>query len=72
MPGELVDHFGAQLREAGWTPDERTSAEGVAVETFRVTDSGGVAWHGVLVASLPSADADRVIALRVTRVEGMR
>ena len=29
----------------------------------------GAAWHGVLTASAPSADADRFMSLRVTRVE---
>lgn len=66
---ELVDHYGSQLREAGWDSRSRTGAPGVAVETFRVTDPEGAAWHGVLIASTPDGESDREALLTLTRVE---
>lgn len=69
---ELVDHYGSQLRDRGWDVQARTSGQGVAAEVFRVADSEGAAWHGVLVASLPTGESDRFLSLRLTRVERMR
>jgi hypothetical protein len=65
----LVDHYGSQLREHGWKLQERTSGPGIVAEVFQVTDPEGTAWHGVLVASTPSAESDRFLSLRLTRVE---
>lgn len=66
---QLVDHYGSQLREAGWDAQSRTAAPGVAVESYTVTDPEGAAWHGVLVASTPGGESDREAFLRLTRVE---
>lgn len=68
--GELLDHYGAQLRQHGWTPLERTATDALAAESFPVTDDDGVVWHGVLLATMPAPDADRLISLRLTRVDG--
>lgn len=67
--GELLDHYGAQLRQHGWTPLERTAADALAAESFRVTAGDGVVWHGVLVATMPAPDAERFISLRLTRAD---
>lgn len=66
---QLVEHYGSQLRGHGWEPLERLAAPGVAVETFRVKDPEGAIWNGILTASAPATEADRILSLRVTRVE---
>ena len=65
---ELVAHYAAQLRAHGWEPLGRTSGPGVATALFRVRDPEGATWHAVLVGSTPSADADRFVFLRLTRI----
>lgn len=67
--GELLDHYGSQLRDHGWEVQTRTSGQGVAAEVFRVTDAEGAAWHGVLVASAPAGESERFLSLRLSRVE---
>jgi hypothetical protein len=66
---QLIEHYGSQLRGHGWESLERLAASGVAVETFRVKDPDGAIWNGVLTAAAPSMEADRILSLRVTRVE---
>lgn len=67
--GELVEHYGAQLREHAWEVTGRTSGAGVGAEVYRVTDSEGAAWHGVLVVSSPAGESDHFLSLRLTRIE---
>lgn len=69
-PAELVAHYAAQLREAGWTPAGSSAGEGVALQTFVRRDESGQSWHAVLSAvALPGSDK-RDLSLRVTRLPG--
>lgn len=68
----LIDHYGAQLRDHGWTPLERTTGEGIAAETFRVTGPEGGEWHAVLTAAAPAEGPQRFLSIRVTRLERRR
>ena len=68
--GELADHYDAQLREHRWTPLERVVAEAVALHTYRLFDEDGREWYGMLTVAAPSADAQRVLAVDVTLVDG--
>jgi hypothetical protein len=69
---QVLDHYDAQLRAAGWTPVQRVAADDAAVATYRVTDSQGAVWHGVLTATMPapsSAPSPRFLSLRLLRVD---
>jgi hypothetical protein len=66
---DLVVHYGSQLRDHGWQVETRTRGPGAAAEVFRVTDSEGAAWHGVLVASASAGESDRFLSLRLIRME---
>ncbi len=46
---ELVDHFSAQIRQAGWTAVGRNDTQGASTATF-VLQKDGRNWHAVLVA----------------------
>lgn len=53
-PAQLVSHYAAQLREAGWSLRAPVADELAAVQTGLLTDEEGRTWHGALVAlSLP-------------------
>lgn len=67
-PAELVAHYAAQLRQAGWTAGGTSAGEGVAVQTFARRDASGQGWHAVLAAvAVPGSDR-RDLSLRITRL----
>lgn len=69
---QLLDHYDAQLQAAGWTLVQRVAADDAALATYRVTDSKGALWYGVLTATTPaptSATSPRFLSLRLLRVE---
>jgi hypothetical protein len=67
-PAELLAHYAAQLRQAGWTPAGTSAGEGVALQTFVRRDASGQSWHAVLSAvALPGSDK-RDLSLRITRL----
>lgn len=71
-PASLIVHYGAQLREHGWTPAVSSSSEETALQTWQFTDDQGERWFGVLLAtSIPELDA-REVHLRVTRIAAVR
>lgn len=64
-PAELVAHYGAQLRAAGWAPRTESPGADVSAQTWRIEDRRGNAWVGLLLAiAVPDSD-DREVLFRV-------
>jgi hypothetical protein len=64
-----VTHYDAQLRTHDWTPRARTTVDGLALATYRLTDADGAAWDAMLTAFAPAPDADRIVTLLLTKTE---
>lgn len=61
----LLSHYAAQLEREGWTPGDKAETDGIAVQTFSVSDAEGRSWYAVLSASLPPGGEERLMALRM-------
>lgn len=63
-PAELLAHFAAQLREAGWTASPATAGSDAGSQTFRKRDPAGKELFGLLTAvAYPDSNA-RDLAFR--------
>ena len=69
---ELLAHYDAQLRAAGWQPLATVADTGLIVRTYRVIDDDGAAWNAIFTVSAPAADGDRFLSVLALRAEPTR
>ena len=56
-PAQVVSHYAAQLREAGWTLRPPLADDITAVQSGQYSDAEGRLWHGSLFAlALPGGE----------------
>lgn len=63
-PADVLDHYAAQFREAGWTTSPPASDGGTAALTAGVRDARGATWRAlVAVTALSPTERELVIHL---------
>ncbi|MEO7455101.1 MAG: hypothetical protein ABIY52_02490 [Gemmatimonadaceae bacterium] len=68
LPVALAEHFGGQLKKAGWTVSATTANDAASVQSLKATDSEGATWRGSLVVT--ASGSVRELSLKMNRVEG--
>jgi hypothetical protein len=68
-PPQLVAHYGAQLRAAGWAPRTESQGADVSAQTWRIEDRRGNAWVGLLLAIAVPDSEEREVLFRVTALD---
>ena len=71
-PQALIAHYGAQLKEHGWTPGAQNSVDGSAMQTWSVTDARGRQWQGLLIATTTLEAGEREVILHASRATPRR
>jgi hypothetical protein len=64
---DLVKHYDAQMRTAGWTQVEEGAIDLLAARTYRKTDEKNLAWTGVLYAISRPEGKEKDVALGLRR-----
>lgn len=65
-PAALLEHYAAQMIDAGWQAGAKTASPEAALMAFNMTDDSRLEWHGVLYV-MTLANGERDLYLRVTR-----
>ncbi len=56
---DLANHYGVQLSEAGWTPEERGASQRVSWSSWTITDEEGDVWGGILIILESPTDPEK-------------
>src|SRR5688572_1680306 len=65
-PGEVVSHYDAQMRAAGWTPVSDGALEFLAARTYQKTDEKNRAWFAVLHSIRAREARDQDVSLTLS------
>jgi hypothetical protein len=65
---DIRSHFGPQLERAGWTAGEKVDSPTILAQTWRLTDSTGAFWSGLLLIHA-IAENQRELLFSITRTE---
>jgi len=67
-PPALLQHYAAQMIDAGWMPGVQTASAEAALQVFRKTDDSRGTWQGVLyVITLPNRERELHLDVRRQR-----
>ena len=66
---ELLEHYGAQLRAAGWQPGTSAADGALVLQTYRLTDDEGAQWNGLFTVSGEPGASHRFLSVLATRAE---
>ena len=66
---ELLEHYDAQLRAAGWQPGTSAADGPLVLQTYRLTDDEGTRWNGLFTVSGEPGASHRFLSVLATRAE---
>ena len=69
---ELLEHYDAQLRAAGWQPGTTATDGSLMLRTYRLTDEEGVHWNGLFTVSGEPGASHRFLSVLAIRAEDDR